>query len=116
MTIHETLRAALSGLAPKVGRYPLDERPDTYIAWMEVLSRPVSASNRWVRVEHLMQVDLYSKGPLDELLILTLRRLRTAGCRISDWGPETYETDTRYRHIAITLRLTTDETDFAEEE
>lgn len=109
MTIHETLKAALDGLAPKVGRHPLDERPDTYIAWMEILAKPVTASNRWHRTDHLVQVDLYSKEPLDELITAALHALRRAGCRISDWGPETYETDTRYRHIAITLRLTTEE-------
>lgn len=109
MTIHETIKSALEGLAPKVGRHPLNERPDTYIAWLEVLARPISASNAWYRVEHLMQVDLYSKSPLDELLNATLQRLRRAGCRIDSWGPETYEQDTRYRHIAITLRLATGE-------
>lgn len=109
MTIHEVLKKALDGLAPKVGRHPLDERPETYIAWLEVKATPESASNHWIRVNHLMQVDLFSKRPLDELLIITLSRLRRAGCAIQDWGPETYETDTRYRHIAITLRLVTDE-------
>lgn len=109
MTAHETIKAALEGLAPKVGRHPLDERPDTYIAWMELLGKPICASNAWIRVEHLMQVDLYSKAPLDELLARTLLRLRQSGCRIDDWGPEIYEQDTGYRHIAITVRLATRE-------
>ena len=109
MTIHEVLKTALTGLAPKVGRYPLDERPDTYIAWFEVKARPENASNRWIRVQHLMQVDIYSKKPLDKLLAVVLHKLRKAGCAISDWGPETYEPDTRYRHVAITLRLATEE-------
>ncbi len=109
MTVHETIKAALEGLAPRVGRHPLPDRPDTYIAWMEVLARPISASNAWIRVEHLMQVDLYSQSPLDELLARTLHSLRRAGCRIDDWGPETYELDTGYRHIAITVRLATRE-------
>ncbi len=109
MTVHELLKAALTDLAPKVGRYPLDERPDTYIAWFEVRATPETASNHWIRVQHLMQVDIYSKTPLDELLTVTLHQLRKAGCHIVDWGPETYETDTRFRHVAITLRLATDE-------
>ena len=40
MTIHEMLSNALKGLAPAVGRYPLNERPDTYIAWFEVKATP----------------------------------------------------------------------------
>nr|DAQ01337.1 MAG TPA: Protein of unknown function (DUF806) [Caudoviricetes sp.] len=109
MTIHEMLGNALKGLAPAVGRYPLNECPDTYIAWFEVKATPESASNRWIRVRHMMQVDLYSREPLDTLLAATLYALKRAGCVISDWGPETYETETRYRHIQITLRLTTNE-------
>lgn len=107
MTAHETIRAALEGLAPRAGRHPLPDRPDTYIAWMELLGKPISASNTWIRVEHLMQVDLYSQFPLDDLLARTLHNLRRAGCRIDDWGPEIYEQDTGYRHIPITLRLAT---------
>ena len=61
MTIHEMLSNALKGLAPAVGRYPLNERPDTYIAWFEVKATPESASNRWIRVRHMIQVDLYSR-------------------------------------------------------
>lgn len=110
MTVHEVLLQALTGLAPRVGRHPLPDRPETYIAWLELLAQPESASNRWIRVSHLLQVDLYSKEPLDELLSRTLYALRKAGCRIAAWGPETYEKDTRYRHIPITLRLWTDET------
>ena len=109
MTVHETLLMALDGLAPKVGRYPLDEIAETYIAWMEIIARPVTASNRWSRVQHTLQVDLYSQRPLDTLLPIVLHRLRMAGCAVVDWGPETYEKDTRYRHIPITLRLVTDE-------
>lgn len=109
MTIHEVLKGALTGLAPKVGRHPLDERPDTYIAWFEVLATPVTASNQWIRVRHMMQVDIYSKQPLDELVAAVLYKLRRAGCQIVDWGPELYESDTRYRHVPITLRLTTEE-------
>lgn len=116
MTIHEVLKGALTGLAPKVGRYPLDARPETYIAWFEVLATPETASNRWYRVRHLMQVDIYSKKPLDELLAAVLHKLRKAGCAISDWGPETYEPDTRYRHVAITLRLATEEQEERKEE
>lgn len=109
MTVHEILLSALSGLAPKVGRAPLSERPDTYIAWFVLRSAPESASNRWYRVQHLIQVDLYSRRPLDELLDQTLRRLQLAGCNVESWGPELYESDTRYRHIPITLRLATAE-------
>ena len=86
MTIHEMLSNVLKGLAPAVGRYPLNERPDTYIAWFEVKATPESASNRWIRVRHMMQVDLYSREPLDTLLAATLYALKRAGCVISDWG------------------------------
>lgn len=109
MTIHETLLHTLGGLAPAVGRAPLSKRPDTYIAWTLIRSAPRTASNRWLRAEHLVQIDLYSTAPLDELLTLTLHRLRKAGIQVADWGPETYETDTRYRHIPIDVRLVTDE-------
>lgn len=109
MTIHEAMRQALTGLAPTVGRTPLAERPDTYIAWTLIRSAPRTASNRWFRAEHLIQIDLYSKGALDELLTLTLHRLRKAGIQVVDWGPETFETDTRYRHIPIDVRLETRE-------
>ena len=109
MTIHEVLKEALTGLAPKVGRHPLDERPDTYIAWFEVLATPVTASNQWIRVRHMMQVDIYSKQPLDELVAAVLYKLRRAGCRIVDWGPELYKSDTRYRHVPVTLYLVTEE-------
>ncbi len=109
MTVNEILLSALSGLAPKVGRAPLSERPDTYIAWFLLRSAPESASNRWYRVQHLIQVDLYSRDPLDALLDETLKRLVRAGCSVESWGPEMYESDTRYRHIPITLRLATAE-------
>lgn len=109
MTVHQILKNALDGMAPKVGRYPLDSRPDTYIAWFGLKSTPERASNQIIRVRHLMQVDIYSRAPIDDLLAAVLLRLKKAGCSIVDWGPETYETESRYRHVAITLRLATDE-------
>lgn len=106
MTIHDTLADALRPVIPLAGRAPMDTRADTYIQWTDVYARPWCAANAWQRVTHTLQIDLYSRAPVDRLLPMVLHALRRAGVRISGWR-ELYESDTRYRHVAITALIDT---------
>lgn len=101
--VHETLERALSALPCPAGRRPVADRPDTYVSWFEVLGQPaLHASNRIRRFERIMQVDIFSKQPIDGLRKEVLALLKEAGLIISSEGPEDYESDTRYRHLPIT--------------
>ena len=101
--VHDILNEALSALPCPASRHPVDERPATYVAWFEVLAQPVlHASNRIKRIERIIQVDIFSQEPIDDLRREVFDLLIGAGLLISSWGPENYEADTRYRHLPIT--------------
>ena len=108
MNVHETMKAALRTLPCPSGHAPLGSRPDTYVSWFEVLAETVlDASNRPLRLRHMLQVDIYSKAPTEALLETLLRLLKAGGFKIASYGPEDYEEDTRYRHMPVTVRIDT---------
>ena len=108
MSEHEAIERALSPLSCPYGRAPVKARPDTYVSWFEVLAQSaLDASNSTRRMEHMMQVDIYSRGATDALLDTVLRLLRGGGFKVASYGPEDYEDDTRYRHVPITVRINT---------
>ena len=108
MTVHESMAQALGTLPCPSGHTPMSERPDTYVSWFEVLAEPaLDSSNRLRRMEHMLQVDLYSKAPTERLLSRLLTALTAGGFRVASYGPEDYEDDTRYRHTPVTVRFYT---------
>lgn len=108
MTEHEAMEQALRPLSCLYGRAPVKARPETYVSWFEVLAETaLDASNRPRRMEHMLQVDIYSRGATDTLLDNVLQLLRGGGFKVASYGPEDYEEDTRYRHVPITVRINT---------
>lgn len=108
MNIHEIMEQALSPLDCYYAHAPVKQRPDTYVAWFEVLGTPaLHSSGERRRVEHMLQVDIYSQAPVEALTDTVLGLLKAGGFRVASWGPEDYEADTRYRHVPITVRYNT---------
>lgn len=105
MDVNENMMRALSALPCEVCREPALAQTDTHVSWFKVMSYPMlDASNRARAVSHMMQVDVYSKRPVDDLAEAVLDALRTGGFKIASWGPDGYEDDTGYHHVPITVR------------
>ena len=108
MTAHFAIDMALQELGYPHGPAPMKTKPDTYVSWFEVLAQTVlDASNKPRRIDHMIQVDVYSKGATEELTALVIRLLQDNGFKLASYGPEDYEEDTRYRHMPITVRYRT---------
>lgn len=108
MTTHEAMDQALSPLTCPHGHAPVKARPDTYVSWFEVLAQvSLDASDKPRRIEHMLQVDIYSRGATEALTDTVLQLLKAGGFRMASYGPEDYEDDTRYRHMPITVRYYT---------
>lgn len=108
MSVHEIMEQALSPLSCAYGHAPMKARPDTYVAWFEVLAQPaLHSANVRRRTGHMLQVDIYSREPIEALTDTVLGLLEAGGFRVASWGPEEYEDDTRYRHLPITVRYNT---------
>lgn len=106
MSIHDRLQAALDGLCVPLERPPVYTYPDTYMVWYRTRTDfDVHAGNAPHRMVHRVQLSLFSREPLDDLLPRVIARIRAAGIPIDHIADEMYEDDTGYRHIPIILMM-----------
>lgn len=106
MDVEQVFMAALSPLPCPVSKPPTGGGHETYVTFNEVLgSFEAFASNEPGRLNHMMQVHAYSKrddGTHRDRFFEAITLLRMAGVRVRSYGPDDYEIDTGYYHIAAT--------------
>lgn len=106
LDVEQTFTAALSPLPCPVGKEPMDGGEETYCTFNEVLGTyEAHASNQPRRLNHMMQLHVFSRrddGTHRELFFRAVELLRAAGVKVRHYGPDDYETDTGYHHIAAT--------------
>lgn len=106
MDAEQTFQAALATLPCPVSKPPAGGKNETYATFNEVLGRYEGyASNGARRLYHMLQFHVFSKrddGTHRVIFAQGIMLLRNAGIRVRSYGPDDYETDTHYHHIAAT--------------
>ena len=105
MSFEEFFQSTLSALPCPVSKPPAGGE-ETYTTWREVLGTfQAYASNQPQRLSHMVQVHVFSKrsdGTHRTIFHQAIALLRAAGVKVIGYGPDDYETDTEYHHIAAT--------------
>ena len=105
--VNELISAALAGLPCPATRTPAVGACDQYVTWHVLMSTPTAyASNQPRRMEHMVQIDIYSRIHYAELLSRLLVTLRESDLALQSVAAEDYEPTTRYHHLPVTVRLT----------
>lgn len=106
MDVEQVFQAALSALPCPVSKPPAGGKHKTYATFNEVLGQYTAhASNAPRRLYHMVQFHVFSKlddGTHRTLFFQGLTLLKAAGVRVRSYGPNDYETETGYHHIAAT--------------
>ena len=98
----ETVKALLDPLGYDVRKWPGLTGQPTYIALTVLeLTAPLRAGNRPLRRVAEVQVDIYSRLPIDALCDDVILALEGGGCPVVRTGQESRETDTGYNHMPI---------------
>ena len=103
-TIKEVLESA--GLPAERGIYTGKEKPPAYYTFLRLLKdAAVSADDKEAAGKEMYRVTLFHKGDFEEQLTKTLEVLTAAGAYINSVDAESYETDTGYWLVPITIEL-----------
>ena len=106
MTYDQFFQGTLSQLPCPVSKEPAGGKHETYAVFNEVRGTFTGhASNQPRRLRHMVQVHVFSKrddGTHQAVFHQAIALLRAAGVRVYSYGPDMYETDTGYHHIAAT--------------
>ena len=109
MRVEEIYMQALSSLGVPVSQEPAGGKNETYITFNQVYGSYVRyRSNRPGRVRHQVQVHVFSRrddGTHRALMRQAIQALSAAGAIVVSWGPDEFEDETGYNHIAITTEL-----------
>ena len=98
----EAVKALLDPLGYDVRKWPGLTGQTTYIALTVLeMTAPPRAGNRPLRRVAEIQVDVYSRLPIDALCDHVIVALEGGGCPVVRTGQETRETDTGYNHMPI---------------
>lgn len=109
--MEEKYKSILSRLPCPVSKLPAGGENETYVTFNQVYGNfSVYSSNKPRRARHMVQVHVFTRREdgyhltlMDQAVVLLLGE----GVRIVSWGPDEYEEDTRYHHIAITTEFYT---------
>ena len=106
MTVEQRFTSTLAALPCSVSQPPGTAEDDTYCTFFEVSgSYLASASNQTQRIRHLVQLHVYSlleDGTHRALFFQALALLKAAGVKVTSWGLDDYEQETRRHHISCT--------------
>nr|UVY12753.1 MAG: Protein of unknown function (DUF806) [Bacteriophage sp.] len=103
-TIKEVLESA--GLPAERGIYTGKEKPPAYYTFLRLLKEAaVSADDKEAAGKEMYRVTLFHKGDFEAQLNKTLEVLTAAGAYINSVDAESYETDTGYWLVPITIEL-----------
>lgn len=106
MTWDEKYYGTLSALGVPVSKPPGGGDAATYVTMQEVLGTMEGfASNAPRRVRHMVQVEVLTKlddGSHRVLFRQAVAAMRAAGIKVISYGPDDFDTETRYYYIAAT--------------
>ena len=109
MEIGELFYSTLSALPCHVSTVPAGGKHMTYATFNLAYGKYQNyASNEPHRTYHMVQVHVFSlehDGTHRALMYQAIELLRAVGVKVRSWGPDEYEADTRYYHIAVTCEI-----------
>lgn len=106
MTAYEVFTAALDACPYPATQIPVTGDGPIYVSWTEIRGTVArSASNQPVVLQHVVQVDIWSRKAVCPELYPVLRVLWRNGIHVDSWGPLMYEEDTFWFHMPITCRI-----------
>lgn len=83
-----------------------ETKPSTYYTFQRVARVPEIHADDLVKKEsETYLVRIVTKKDFEDLLDRTIESLRTAGFTVSSVDPETYETDTGYWIVPVTVKI-----------
>lgn len=95
-----------TGLPAQRGAYTGKEKPQAYITFLRLLKgAAVSADDQESSGRELYRVTLICKGNYEEKLTRLLEVIRAAGYYINSVDAESYEVDTGYWIVPITIEI-----------
>lgn len=108
MSIQEILESA--GLPAQRGVYTGRDKPDAYYTFLRLLSTPaVNADDEEKERREMYRVTLFHKGDFEAQLDKTKEVLKAAGVYINSIDAESYETETGYWLVPITVEILKEE-------
>ncbi len=103
-SIKEILESA--GLPAQRGVYTGKTKPKAYYTFMRLLGTPaINADDTESESREMYRVTLFHKGDFEAQLNKTLEVLRVAGIYINSVDAESYETETGYWLVPITIEI-----------
>ena len=103
-SIKEILESA--GLPAQRGVYTGKNKPEAYYTFLRLLGAPVvNADDAESESKELYRVTLFHKGDFEAQLSKTLEALRAAGIYINSVDAESYETETGYWMVPVTIEI-----------
>lgn len=103
-SIKEILESA--GLPAQRGVYTGKTKPKAYYTFLRLLGTPViNADDTESESKEMYRVTLFYKGDFEAQLNKTLEVLRAAGIYINSVDAESYETETGYWLVPITIEI-----------
>lgn len=103
-SIKEILESA--GLPVQRGVYTGKCKPEAYYTFLRLLDTPVlNADDTESGHKEMYRVTLFHKGDFEKQLSKTLEVLRAAGAYINSVDAESYETETGYWLVPITIEI-----------
>lgn len=104
MSIQELLESA--GLPAQRGVYTGEDKPDAYYTFLRLLGMAaVRADDEDKGNKEMYRVTLFHKGDFEEQLNKTKEILQKAGVYINSIDTESYETETGYWVVPITIEI-----------
>lgn len=95
-----------TGIPAERGVYTGKQKPKAYYTFLRITrDTPVSADDKEAIGRELWRVTLFHKGDFEEQLDQAIKALKAAGAYINDVGAESYETDTGYWMVPITIEF-----------
>lgn len=95
-----------AGLPAQRGVYNGRDKPKAYYTFLRLLSVPaINADDTESERKEMYRVTLFHKGDFEAQLNKTLKVLRAAGIYINSVDTESYETETGYWLIPITIEI-----------
>lgn len=102
--IKEILESA--GLSAQRGVYTGKPKPKAYYTFLRLLSTAaVNADDAESESREMYRVTLFHKGDFEDQLNKTLEVLREAGIYINSVDAESYETETGYWLVPVTIEI-----------
>lgn len=103
-SIKEVLESA--GLPAQRGVYNGRDKPKAYYTFLRLMvSSAINANDAECGRKEMYRVTLFHKGDFEKQLEKTLEALRAAGAYINSVDTESYETETGYWLVPITVEI-----------